>query len=508
MLSDKVKKYINPFIYNEKYENKKSLDLLIKSIEMNEISTLCLDSTFDYLKDRFMYILDNDIEGDVFLAGVWKGGLAVYLQALIIENGRQDSIKLILSDTFGGFLESNREKEKSFLEKIDKIPPPTSDDVKYLFIEFGLPLSNVLFLEGDIASTSNNFDGKISLLILDMDFYNPTFQALINLYDSVDSNGIIYIDDYCCEDFDCKEAVDKFLNIKREGQLVRINRFGVSLIRSNYNSDDFPLRLNELIFSIYLTDVYSAMDKLNKLNTRLQSINCIGIDYNKDFCPIGIKFYFGYFEKLDICSSKEIDFIPDFDLLNRLLFIQKKDSNNKNPFQNDGLSFSVKWNFGDEKPRYGFHIRMKNFVETEFWKTPEKITLSEIDLKNYQGIGVEYIDSKPYIKNYYYISDEITKGQLAILFNDDRILKAKIVEYTESELGVKVILWYNLLNSDELIKSDVNCFADRFLINEVGLKESFHGFYLNQEKISKYYASDISLNKIDTYCEILDYYKL
>src|SRR5690606_35664639 len=205
-------------------------------------------------------------------------------------------------------------------------------------------------------------------------------------------------------------------------------------------------------------------------------------------------------------TEKLLTFLPNTDLLNKILSLQIKDNNNMNPFQNDNLSFSIKWNINDPMPRYGFHIRMKNFVDTEFWKLPTKITLTQKDLENYQGIGIEYIQDKAYFKNYYYISDDTTKKQLATIFNDNRILKARIIEYTEGELGTKVILWYNLLNSEEFIKSEVKSFADTQLLDEIGLRESFHGFYLDKNKITKYYVSNISLKTIDTTKEIIKFY--
>lgn len=506
MLSDKIRKKISPYSYNGKYHNNASLNFLLQAIENNKIHTLCLDSTFDYIKDRVKYIIDSNVDGNIFLAGVWKGGLAAYIQALLIENGQHDKRKLILADTYSGFTETTSEKEKKFLEIFENISSPSLNDVKLLFEEFALPLDNVIFLKGDIAKTSINFQKKISILILDMDFYEPTYNAFINLYDNVDENGVIYIDDYYCENFDCKKATDDFIATKKINKLVRINQFGASIFKKQIDYKDFSYQLYEKIFCKNLENFCTIINELYLNNPKSQPINCIGVDYDSNNTPKGIKFYFGYFDKLGDFSSKLGDFIPRTDLLNQLLSIRIKDPNNKNPFQNDSLSFSIKWNLGDQAPRFGFHIRMKNFVDTEFWKLPKLITISQIDLENYQGIGVEFIDGKACLKNYYYISDEITKKQLAKIFNDERIRKAKIVEYTESELGVKIILWYNLLKSEELINSNINCFADNFLLNEIELKESFHGFYLNKTKLSKYYVSDVSLMKIDTYEKIIKFY--
>src|SRR5690606_26995855 len=247
-LENKIRKFVKPLVIKE------SIDILdLKKIEQvlcnEDIYTLCLDSTFEYLNDRFNYIVENNIDGDIFLAGVWRGGLAAYLQALIIENN-QHKRKLILADTFNGFLDKGRDNEKKFLDSFSNITPPSSDDVKLLFSELDLPLENVKFLEGDIAETTINYTDKIAILILDMDFYDPTYHGLVNLYENVDEHGIIYIDDYYCEDFDCKKATDEFISSREENKLVRINRFGISLLKNNVQMHDFSSLLSEKINSI------------------------------------------------------------------------------------------------------------------------------------------------------------------------------------------------------------------------------------------------------------------
>src|SRR5690606_23606347 len=131
-----------------------------------------------------------------------------------------------------------------------------------------------------------------------------------------DEHGIIYIDDYYCEDFDCKKATDEFISSREENKLVRINRFGISLLKNNVQMHDFSSLLSEKINSIEFNSFRESMEHLHNLNkTNLQSINCIGIDYEKNYSPKGIKFYFGYFDSIGPSTEKLLTFLPNTDLL-------------------------------------------------------------------------------------------------------------------------------------------------------------------------------------------------
>ena len=61
---------------------------------------------------------------------------------------------------------------------------------------------------------------------MDVDFYQPTYNTLKLLYPRVISGGYIFIDDYGIEFFNCKKAVDTYLNENNiKVNLVPVNQF-------------------------------------------------------------------------------------------------------------------------------------------------------------------------------------------------------------------------------------------------------------------------------------------
>lgn len=189
--------------------------------------TLCPTSIFLFTEKVIKTIIAENIPGDIMIAGVWRGGLAAYLQALLIEY-QQDKRKLFLADTFNSFIDVSEEhpKDKKMLEYFTRLNPATGSkkEVEQLFTGLGLHLDNVIFMEGDIKETTVNFHSKLAVLIADMDFYYPTYHCLVNLYDHIAKRGYVFIDDYNVQEFECSDAVDKFIQENKiEVELKGIN---------------------------------------------------------------------------------------------------------------------------------------------------------------------------------------------------------------------------------------------------------------------------------------------
>lgn len=82
----------------------------------------------------------------------------------------------------------------------------SEQNVKDNFNQFGISISNILFIKGWFQTTLNAFTpGPISLLRLDGDLYESTLVCLEKLYPLVLSGGVIIIDDYALEG--CKKAM-------------------------------------------------------------------------------------------------------------------------------------------------------------------------------------------------------------------------------------------------------------------------------------------------------------
>lgn len=194
--------------------------------------TLCLASTFAFVREQIQRLGAAGVQGDVVLVGVWRGGLAAYLQALLVESGASPR-RLVLCDTFRGFLPvgDDHPRDRRMYDYFATLtaPPGSQEEVLGRMREWGLPTSNVMVLEGDVRETTAGFDRDIALLLVDVDFYEPTRAALDNLHPRVVPGGCVYVDDYGVDEYECRQAVDDFLaSAGISGRPAPVNRFAVS----------------------------------------------------------------------------------------------------------------------------------------------------------------------------------------------------------------------------------------------------------------------------------------
>ncbi len=186
---------------------------------------------FKELKSIFNNISSNKIKGIVIESGVWCGATAIYLHAL--NNYFNLKKKLYLLDNFGEELNHTlykHEKDKKAVAKFlswNNVKTPTLNDVKNNFKKFNLLDKNVVFIKGDVYKTYHQIlEHPIALLRIDLDFYEPTYFMLQKFYSNVSRGGYVIIDDYGVEEFNCKDAVDKFRaenNIL--SKLIRVGNF-------------------------------------------------------------------------------------------------------------------------------------------------------------------------------------------------------------------------------------------------------------------------------------------
>ena len=171
-------------------------------------------------------IINQKIDGDIVETGVWKGGTLILVKKILEE---YDSKKKIIGfDTFEEGFEKPGELDKKirygFKEK-GNLYNKTFNYKKFETSSLNNTLSNIrknckdieelYLIKGKIENTLEKENiKKISLLMLDTDYYESTKFALEKLYDKVSQNGIIYIDDYGNWK-GAKQAVDEFFKRKK-----------------------------------------------------------------------------------------------------------------------------------------------------------------------------------------------------------------------------------------------------------------------------------------------------
>jgi hypothetical protein len=159
-------------------------------------------------------VIKNNVPGDLIETGVWRGGATIFMKALLQSANISDR-KVFVADSFEGLPVPDGNKYKadkdSTFHKWTELAV-SLETVKNNFIKYGLLDDNVVFLKGWFKDTLPTAPIKsLSILRLDGDMYESTWDALINLYPKLSVGGYILIDDYKTVK-NCKQAVDDYRN--------------------------------------------------------------------------------------------------------------------------------------------------------------------------------------------------------------------------------------------------------------------------------------------------------
>lgn len=177
--------------------------------------TLCDEVFFYNLKDKVELLANQKVEGDFVEAGVWRGGVAAFMKELLAYYNINSNVWL--ADIFDRQTPGNtygKEKDRASLKLFANLKGnilPNQKEVASFLQQFGKKNTQTFFLEGSIFETlPTSAIEKISLLHIDVDFYEPTLFALETLYNKLVPGGYVIIDDYGAEIFNCREAVEDF----------------------------------------------------------------------------------------------------------------------------------------------------------------------------------------------------------------------------------------------------------------------------------------------------------
>ena len=179
----------------------------------------------------------KDIPGDIVECGVFKGsGLYTLLKLKRLFNPNS-SKKVIGFDFF-----NTNELLSSINSEYDKKTMTTLFEGRNFehtmsykdFLEEslngnGFNEDDFLLIQGDITQTSKQFvtenpGFKISLLYMDLDLEEPTYETLNNLWDNVSKGGIIVFDEYGYHKWSESIGVDRFIEEKKL-EITHLNYF-------------------------------------------------------------------------------------------------------------------------------------------------------------------------------------------------------------------------------------------------------------------------------------------
>jgi hypothetical protein len=178
-----------------------------------EAETMVGLQRLDNLQDCIVTVLRDGIPGDLVETGVWRGGCAILMRAVLKAWG-DDRRQVWLADSFQGLPEPAPDQYPQDAGDVHAQFTPylgvSLDVVKANFARYDLLDDQVRFLPGWFRDTLPTAPiDRIAVLRLDGDMYESTYQALSALYAKVPPGGFVIIDDYGALPR-CRLAVEDF----------------------------------------------------------------------------------------------------------------------------------------------------------------------------------------------------------------------------------------------------------------------------------------------------------
>jgi Macrocin-O-methyltransferase (TylF) len=188
---------------------------------------------FENLQSCIVDVLERKVPGDLIETGVWRGGATIFMRAVLKAYGVQDRTVWV-ADSFEGLpvpdaemfpVEAETHNGK-VMNDVYKHFAVSLEDVQRNFRAFGLLDGQVRFLKGWFKDTLPSAPVTVlSIMRLDGDYYESTWDGLTNLYDKLSIGGYAIIDDYGEDSWTyCRKAVDEFRRQRGiEDPMIRVD---------------------------------------------------------------------------------------------------------------------------------------------------------------------------------------------------------------------------------------------------------------------------------------------
>jgi O-methyltransferase len=166
----------------------------------------------DNLQDCVTDVLRRGVPGDLIETGVWRGGVTIFMRAILKAYGDGER-NVWVADSFQGLPKPDPSRWPA--DAGDKLwtltwVPTSLEVVQANFARYGLLDEQVRFLPGWFSDTLPTAPiERLAVLRLDGDMYGSTMEALEALYPKLSVGGYVIVDDYGAF-AQCKEAVTDF----------------------------------------------------------------------------------------------------------------------------------------------------------------------------------------------------------------------------------------------------------------------------------------------------------
>lgn len=222
--------YNNKGILNDKQSIYDSFNNFVMSEDRNVFFKMAVRAD--------LYHMSRDVQGDIVECGVFKGA-GVFQWLKLLDLYEPHSIKKVVGFDFfdSGFVDNltdtvDRDTMKQVFSRDSSLTQDviSIESITDKIVKAGFKTSRFDLVKGDISETSANYikdkpGFRISLLYLDIDLDQPTYDTLVNLWDRVVPGGVVVFDEYAYHCWSEANAVDRFFKDKR-----------VSIINTNIQS--------------------------------------------------------------------------------------------------------------------------------------------------------------------------------------------------------------------------------------------------------------------------------
>ncbi len=179
--------------------------------------------------------LEGNVRGDLIETGVWRGGAAIFMRAILRAYSVVDRY-VWAADSFEGLPAPNDVEypaDKGDLHHTVRQLAVSIDEVKENFKRYDLLDDQVRFLKGWFRDTLPHAEIKqLALIRLDGDMYESTMDALVSLYPKLSVGGYIIVDDWGSVDASRRAIEDYRLIHKIADEILPIDGIGVYWKRS------------------------------------------------------------------------------------------------------------------------------------------------------------------------------------------------------------------------------------------------------------------------------------
>jgi hypothetical protein len=195
--------------------SKTTIEYLIKIkkfMESDIVYSLADDPEIDFIHLAIKDIYESNISGDIVEAGVWRGGMGIWMNYIVHEYNPNPR-KIWLFDSYEGFPNPKHPKDQ-YVHPVTKIlygKNASVEEVKNNFDRFGLLTNNLYFVKGEYEKSIFYVDiPQISILHLDCDYYDPTLLMLERYYPKMSKGSYVIINNYYYEYVNVGAAIDEF----------------------------------------------------------------------------------------------------------------------------------------------------------------------------------------------------------------------------------------------------------------------------------------------------------